>query len=110
MEGGGAEIEPKKKIVLLVFLPLLLGLLLYGGGFLAQLLIHYKAWQQTGGVLGHNAPKPPDPSLLRCLAASFHWPEGLISMSLILLVLAVLSCSCSASAGMAAGSTTAPAS
>ena len=84
MEGGGTEIEPKKKIILLVFLPLLLGLLLYGGGFLAQLLINYKAWQRTGGVLGHNAPKPPDPSLLRCLAASFHWPEGLISMSLIL--------------------------
>lgn len=44
MEGGRAEIEPKKKIVLLVFLPLLLGLLLYGGGFLAQLLMGYKAW------------------------------------------------------------------
>lgn len=90
MEGGGAEIEPKKKIVLLVFLPLLLGLLLYGGGFLAQLLVNYKAWQQSGGVLGHSAPKPPDPSVLPCLAASFHWPEGLVSMGLILVVLAVL--------------------
>lgn len=30
------------------------------------------------------------PSVLRCLAASFHWPEGLISMGLILAVLAVL--------------------
>jgi len=90
MEGGGTDIEPKKKIVLLVFLPLLLGLLLYGGGFLAQLLINYKAWQETGGVLGHSAPKAPDPSLLQCLAASFHWPEGLISVGLILIVLAVV--------------------
>lgn len=90
MEGGGAEIETKKKIVLLVFLPLLLGLLLYGGGFLAQLFINYNTWQEAGGVLGHSAPLPPDPSLLRCLAASFHWPEGLISIGLILAVLAVL--------------------
>lgn len=90
MEGGGTDIEPKKKIVLLVLLPLLLGLLLYGGGFLAQLLINYKAWQEDGGVLGHSTPKAPSPSFLQCLAASFHWPEGLISVGLILVVLAVL--------------------
>lgn len=81
----------KKKIVLAVFAPLLLGLLLYGGGFIAQLLINYNAWKEGGGVLGAgSSPKIPDPGFFSCLAASFHWPEGLISMGLIVATLLVL--------------------
>ena len=82
--------DTRKKFILLIFLPLLLGLLLYGGGFVAQLLINYNAWQEGGGVLGESAPQMPDPNLLRCLAASFHWPEGLISIGLIAAALLVL--------------------
>ena len=83
--------EPKKKIVLAVISPLLLGLLLYGGGCLAQLLINYNVWEENGGMLGGGtSPKMPDPGFFQCLSASFHWPEGLISIGLILAVLAVL--------------------
>ncbi|GHU78924.1 hypothetical protein FACS1894191_0590 [Clostridia bacterium] len=73
--------EAKKKILLAVISPLLLALLLYCGGYVAQLVINYKLWQAEGGVLGMGKPPAmPDSGFFRCVAASFHWPEGLISI------------------------------
>jgi len=75
--------EHKKKIVLVVCAPLLLALLLYGGGYIAQMLINYNAWQATGGTLGSGtSPRLPDPDFFSCISASFTWPEGLTSVGL----------------------------
>ena len=91
MEGAEQPIELRKKIILLIFLPLLVGLTLYGGGIIAQFIINYNAWQESGNLLGNGtAPEMPDTSFAACLAATFHWPEGLISIGLVVVVLLVL--------------------
>lgn len=75
----------------MILAPLLGGLTLYVSGLAAQLLINYNAWQEQGGELGSGIPPElPDPALLACLRAVFHWPEGLVSVAVCLIVLAVV--------------------
>ena len=49
----------RKLISLLVALPIAAAALLYGGGFLAQFLYNYEAWQAAGASFG-TAPQLPD--------------------------------------------------
>lgn len=83
--------EAKKIIVLVICAPLLLALLLYGGGFIAQMLINYNAWQASGEMLGSGtSPQMPDANFFSCIAASFIWPEGLVSVGLCVAVILFL--------------------
>ena len=56
---GVFSIPRKKLIELLVSATLLVSLLLYGGGFIGQLLYNYDLWQKAGGQFG-TAPQLPD--------------------------------------------------
>lgn len=68
---------------------LLVALLLYGGGFIGQLLYNYDVWQEAGGQFG-TAPQLPDANFFVCLAAVFRWPFGLYGLGLCVGGMAVL--------------------
>lgn len=61
----------KKRLfgILLALPPLLLGLL-YGGGYIAQLMRNYHEWQAAGGTPGNGtSPTMPSYSMGECLRA-----------------------------------------
>ena len=60
----------------MLILPIALGALLYGGGYIAQFFYNYDVWQAAGGVFG-TAPEFPDGNFFACIAAVFRWPYGL---------------------------------
>lgn len=81
---------PRKKLIeLLAAVFILAALVLYGGGFIGQLLYNYDVWQETGGQFG-TAPQLPDANVFACLAAVFHWPTGLYGLGLCIGGLAAL--------------------
>ena len=73
----------------MLILPIALGALLYGGGYIAQLLYNYDVWQAAGGVFG-TAPEFPDGNFFACIAAVFRWPYGLYGVGGCIAALAVL--------------------
>ena len=78
-------------------MPVALGALLYGSGYIAQFLYNYDVWQAAGGVFG-TAPEFPDGNFFICVAAVFRWPYGLYGVGGCVAALAVL---CSWSCGWA---------
>lgn len=70
-------------------LPVALGALLYGGGYIAQFLYNYDVWQAAGGVFG-TAPEFPNSNFFACIAAVFRWPYGLYGVGGCVAALAVL--------------------
>ncbi len=79
----------RKLISLLVALPIAAAALLYGGGFLAQFLYNYEAWQAAGASFG-TAPQLPDANFFTCIAAVFRWPSGPQGLGLCVAALAAL--------------------
>ena len=73
----------------MLILPIALGALLYGGGYIAQLLYNYDVWQAAGGVFG-TAPEFPDGNFFACIATVFRWPYGLYGVGGCIAALAVL--------------------
>lgn len=70
--------KTKKLWNLLLFVPPILLLLLYGGGYIAQFISNYRAWQQAGGFAGDGtAPVFPSSSPIECFNAVFSFPYGL---------------------------------
>ena len=86
---GVFSIPRKKLIEQIVAATLLVALLLYGGGFIGQLLYNYDLWQKAGGQFG-TAPQLPDANFFVCLAAVFRWPSGLYGLGLCVGGMAVL--------------------
>lgn len=66
-----------------------LAALLYGGGYISQLLYNYDAWQAAGGEFG-TSPQFPDGGFFACTAAVFRWPYGLYGVGGCVAALAVL--------------------
>lgn len=81
----------KKLIVILLGLPPLLFALLYGGGYIAQFIINYNEWQNSGGTPG-GGTSPPSPSfaIKDCFVAVFTMPYGIIGIVICVAVLALL--------------------
>ena len=73
----------------MLILPIALGALLYGGGYIAQFLYNYDVWQAAGGVFG-TAPEFPDGNFFACIAAVFRWPYGLYGVGGCIAALAIL--------------------
>lgn len=86
---GGISILRRKLIEQIVAAILLVALLLYGGGFIGQLLYNYDVWLEAGSRFG-TAPQLPDANFFACLAAVFRWPSGLYGLGLCIVALAVL--------------------
>ena len=85
----GLHISRKEKIKLIIVLPIALGALLYGGGYIAQFLYNYDVWQAAGGTFG-TAPQLPDAGFFSCIAAVFRFPYGLYGVGGCIAALAVL--------------------
>ena len=80
----------KRTIVkLLLILPIALGALLYGGGYIAQFLYNYDVWQAAGGTFG-TSPEFPNSNFFVCIASVFRWPYGLYGIGGCVAALAVL--------------------
>lgn len=82
-------IQKKKLIKSLIVLPFAIAALLYGGGYLAQLIYNYGMWQEAGAVFG-TAPQFPDGNFFACIAAVFRWPSGLYGLGVCVGLLALL--------------------
>ena len=83
-------IDRKKWISLLIAAPILLCGLLYGGGFISQLIYNYHSWHDAGGTLGTSSPALPDPAFFSCLRAVFRFPSGLYGLGVCIGALAAL--------------------
>ena len=82
----------RKKILSIIFVapPLLLALL-YGGGYIAQLMRNYSAWQNAGNSHGDGTtPVMPSLSPTECFSAIFTFPYGIFGILICLSVLALL--------------------
>jgi type IV secretion system protein VirD4 len=85
----GFQITKKAIIKLLLILPIALGALLYGGGYIAQFLYNYDVWQAAGGTFG-TSPEFPNSNFFVCIASVFRWPYGLYGVGGCVAALAVL--------------------
>lgn len=74
----------------------LIFVLMYGGGYVAQLIRNYKVWEQNGGTLGGGtSPTLPNGSVSECVKTFFTYPYGLIGIgicvaSIVILVLMIM--------------------
>lgn len=84
-------ISKRNLIKLLIVVPIALLALLYAGGYVAQFIYNYDAWQAAGGSLyGGSAPEFPNPGFLPCLGAMFRFPSGLYGLGVCAGALALL--------------------
>ncbi len=81
----------RKWISLLGTVPVLLGILLYGGGVIGQFVSGYQTWQNADGIPGAGT-SPPLPSFAfwDCVKAAFTFPYGLAGILVCAVALAVL--------------------
>ena len=78
---GGFAIKSKKLFKALIAVPPALLAVLYAGGYLAQLLSNYNAWQQAGGYPGDGtSPLMPSASFFACVKAVFLPPYGIFGI------------------------------
>lgn len=84
-----SSIQKKNLIKSLIVLPFAIAALLYGGGYLAQLIYNYGVWQEAGAAFG-TAPQFPDGNFFICIAAVFRWPSGLYGLGICVGLLALL--------------------
>lgn len=72
-----------KKCLPPILIPLILGTLLYAGGYVSQLLNNYAVWTAAGGTPGNGtAPRFPDCSAAACFHALSLFPYSLYSILL----------------------------
>jgi len=71
--------------------PVILAVVLYAGGYLAQVVGNYAMWQQAGGAPGDGtALVPPSASVIECIAAVFTPPYGMYGIFICSGLLALL--------------------
>lgn len=80
----------KRLIGILIALPPLLFGLFYGGGYIAQFIRNYNAWESAGGTPGTAAPQMPSFAIRDCFSAVFTFPQGLFGVLICLGVLTLL--------------------
>ena len=82
----------RKKILSILFAtPLLLIALLYGGGYIAQFMRNYSAWQSAGNTPGNGTtPVIPSFSPVECFSAIFTFPYGIVGILICVGVLVLL--------------------
>lgn len=83
--------KTKKLWKLLLFVPPILLVVLYGSGYIAQLIGNYGIWQQSGGFPGDGtAPIPPSLSPIICFKTVFTPPYGMYGIFICALLFAIL--------------------
>lgn len=85
------HLDKRKLRNILLILPPMLFALLYGGGYLAQFMRNYTAWQNAGGTPGDGtSPLMPSFSINACMEAIFSFPYGIFGILICIGVLALL--------------------
>lgn len=82
----------KSKVIkcLLSSIPLIAALL-YGSGYISQLIKNFKIWEASGGAFGGaSSPAIPDASFFSCISAAFLFPYGLFGFIICAGVFAIL--------------------
>jgi len=73
--------DKKKMICICVVLPMLLFVILYASGFIAQFMINYNEWNDNGSVFGYEtAPKLPSSEIAACIKAMTVVPYNLYGL------------------------------
>lgn len=84
-------IRNSKLIKILIAVPLAALAILYAGGYIAQFVYNYNAWQQSGASPGDGtSPDAASADIMTCLTSVFRFPEGLIGTGICVLLLAIL--------------------
>lgn len=66
-------------------------MLLYAGGYIAQLIYNYSVWQREGGIVGDGtSPAISSTSILQCIKSVFIFPQGIIGLAIIIGLLVLL--------------------
>ena len=86
---GVCSISRPKLISTLIALPIALAALLYGGGFVGQLIRNYQEWQAAGSNFG-TAPAFPDGGFFPCVRSVFDFPYGLYGLGVCVGLLGLL--------------------
>ncbi len=76
-------------------MPLILVMMLYAGGYVAQFMRNYAIWQEGGGYPGDGTSPPlPSPALAECFNAVFNPPYGIwgifICAGLLVVLIAII--------------------
>lgn len=79
----------KKKVAGAISIAILVPILLYAAGILAQLIININAWKAAGSDY-RTSPGLPSLELDAVLSSLLHFPEGLISIGIIVVGVALL--------------------
>ena len=79
----------KKRITSLASLSVLISLLLYVAGIIAQFLININKWKAAGSDY-HVSPGLPSLHIIDAFTALFHFPEGLIALSIVTIGIVLL--------------------
>ena len=88
---GDFSIDKRKILKGLMAAPIAILAILYAGGYIGQFLTNFTEWQNAGGSPGDGStPQMPSPGFFHCLAAAFHFPNGLIGIGICVLLLVIL--------------------
>ena len=79
----------KKKVAGAISIAILVPILLYAAGILAQLIININAWKAAGSDY-RTSPGLPSLELDAVLSSLLHFPEGLISIGIVVVGVALL--------------------
>lgn len=81
----------KKILKLLVISPVILAVLLYGGGYIGQFIRNYQDWQASGATVGDgSSPLFPSPGIAECLKNAFTFPYGIYGIVACIIFLVIL--------------------
>ncbi|MBR6643636.1 MAG: type IV secretory system conjugative DNA transfer family protein, partial [Lachnospiraceae bacterium] len=83
--------DKKKTVCICVVLPVLLFVILYASGFIAQFMINYNEWNDNGSIFGYEtAPKFPSGEIAACIKAMTVVPYNLYGLLLCSVLFGVL--------------------
>lgn len=79
----------KKKLAGLISLSVLIPMLLYAAGIIAQLITNINEWKEAGSNYGVS-PGLPSLNIADAFGALFHFPEGLLALGGVIIGIAIL--------------------
>ena len=79
----------KKKLAGLISLSVLIPMLLYAAGIIAQLITNINEWKKAGSNYGVS-PGLPSLNIADAFGALFHFPEGLLALGGVIIGIAIL--------------------
>ena len=83
------EMNNQKKLTTIISLSILIPILLYVAGIIAQLMMNIKAWEAAGSNY-NTSPGLPSLAISDNVKALLHFPEGLIALGIVVMGIVLL--------------------